>query len=229
MARSAGGPAMKIAAVIAVLLITGAALAQTPPSAITTRDPAAPPPITAPASIGKPHVCLDAYPKEAIADFLEGNTVLAFTITADGGVKDIRVHSSSGHELLDQAAMTCASTWRYKPAIQNSVPIDVPWKAQVVWTFVSRFAEPPRDCARSYPVTAAMLAGIDGVTELDITITGDQVESIVVTHESGNTALDNAALACVKTWKFQPLIRDGQPFSRIRPAIIIWKKGLMPQ
>ncbi|MGD0142851.1 MAG: energy transducer TonB [Rhizomicrobium sp.] len=91
--------------------------------------------ITAPASIGRPHTCGQRYyPPIAVRLNQEGTTTLAFKITADGAVTDLTIAESSGHDSLDQAALTCAQSWQYKPAIQNGAPIEVPWKASVKWS-----------------------------------------------------------------------------------------------
>jgi periplasmic protein TonB len=101
-------------------------------SVVATPPPVAKPAgITAPASIGKAHECQHAYPAIAIRLGQEGTVVLAFKIMTDGSVTDISVAESSGHESLDQAAVNCAGSWHYKPAVQNGEPIEVPWKASV--------------------------------------------------------------------------------------------------
>lgn len=97
----------------------------------------APPPkpaITEPASIGRPHVCGQRY-YPALATRLghQGTTTLSFKIGTDGSVKDPKVAQSSGFEELDNAAITCAQEWHYKPAIQSGQPVEVPWEAKVTW------------------------------------------------------------------------------------------------
>ena len=89
--------------------------------------------ISSPASIGRPHTCMQNYP--AISQRLgeEGITLLAFTVTAEGNVANITVAKSSGSDRLDSAAVACAASWRYKPAIEANQPVSVPWKTNVVW------------------------------------------------------------------------------------------------
>ena len=91
------------------------------------------PSISAPASIGRPHVCQQKYPPMAVRLGHEGTTGLSFRITTDGSVKDVKVANPSGHDELDQAAVSCAENWQYKPAIQNNQPVEVPWQASVRW------------------------------------------------------------------------------------------------
>jgi protein TonB len=100
---------------------------------ITTVKGPAKPLISSPASIGRPHTCMQNYPPISQRLGEEGVTLLAFTVTADGGVADITVAKSSGSDRLDAAAVSCATSWRYKPAIQANLPVSVPWKTNVVW------------------------------------------------------------------------------------------------
>ena len=92
-----------------------------------------PPPISSPASIGRPHVCLQNYPAISVRLGEQGTTTLGFTITAEGRVTDVRVVNSSGSDRLDRAAVDCASRWRYKAAVESGRPVAVPWKAEVKW------------------------------------------------------------------------------------------------
>lgn len=95
---------------------------------------AAPPPVTAPVSVGKAHECGSRY-YPALATRLghEGVTVIGFTVEPDGSVNNVHVLQSSGHEELDNAAIPCASSWHYKPGMQNGVPVALPWQTRVVW------------------------------------------------------------------------------------------------
>ena len=94
---------------------------------------ATPPAISSPASIGRRHSCEQNYPPISQRLGEQGVTVLAFHIAVDGSIKDITVANSSGSERLDNAAMSCAASWRYTPAIEAGHPVEVPWKAQVQW------------------------------------------------------------------------------------------------
>lgn len=92
--------------------------------------------ITAPASVGAPHTCPEDrwYPPLAICLNQEGTTTLAFHIMPDGSISNVTVAELSGHDLLDEAAVRCASSaWHYKPAMRNGQPIEWPWKASVRW------------------------------------------------------------------------------------------------
>ena len=93
-----------------------------------------PPPISTPASVGKPHACMQDYPAISVRLGEQGTVVVGFTITADGHVENSHVVKSSGSERLDNAAVTCTSSWRYKPAVREGQPVAVPWQTQVQYT-----------------------------------------------------------------------------------------------
>ena len=100
--------------------------------------PAAPAPvrllgITAPVSIGVSHSCERAYPTIAVRLDQQGTTVLGFTVNTDGSVSGVQILKSSGHEMLDDAAIICASAWRYRPAFENGRPVRARWTTNVQW------------------------------------------------------------------------------------------------
>ncbi|MGN6514553.1 MAG: energy transducer TonB [Rhizomicrobium sp.] len=113
---------------------------ETPPvNTITnvTNQVAAPPKpaISSPVSIGRPHTCGQRY-YPALATRLghEGTTTISFTVNADGSVSDVKIAQSSGYDELDQAAIPCAETWKYKPAMQNGAPVaKTDYLAKVTW------------------------------------------------------------------------------------------------
>lgn len=92
--------------------------------------------ISAPASVGKAHYCDPKryYPPQGITNSWTGTTVIGFTIDTEGNIKNLQIKRSSGHPELDEAAIRCASSWRYKPAIQRGQPIEVPWTTNVKWS-----------------------------------------------------------------------------------------------
>lgn len=93
-------------------------------------------------TVGRPHACEHYFPDDLRYDGAQGRTTIAFTVTETGGVEDIKVAKSSGNAELDEAAVTCATHWRYKPATWNTHPTAVPWQAVVVWDV------PRKDVAR---------------------------------------------------------------------------------
>ena len=110
------------------------------PAPVQTAAQPAPPPappkpqgITAPVSIGGSHSCENEYPPSAQRLNQEGTTTVKFMVNTEGSVSDVQVVNSSGHDALDQAAIRCASAWRYKPALENGEPVPAPWTTNVQW------------------------------------------------------------------------------------------------
>jgi TonB family protein len=64
------------------------------------------------------------YPMLARERRLEGVVVLTVLVRADGRVEDVRVASSSGADVLDEAALTAVRTWRFAPATRSGRPVE---------------------------------------------------------------------------------------------------------
>ena len=91
--------------------------------------PLAPPPVAAPAAASAPVVDTEPdykasylnnprppYPMVARRMSWEGKVILNVEVLAEGACGAVNVFRSSGHEVLDNAAMTTVKTWRFIPA-----------------------------------------------------------------------------------------------------------------
>ncbi len=100
--------------------------------------PAAPP-IAAPAPKGptrgatllKRAVIAPAYPRTALERGYEGRVLLRVRVGADGGAKEVAVKESSGHAILDDAAVRVARKWTFEPALRDGSPVEA-WYEQAV-------------------------------------------------------------------------------------------------
>lgn len=63
------------------------------------------------------------YPAKARRRGYRGVTVLSAEILEDGSVGELKVTTSSGHEILDDAALRAVKTWTFEPARENGVPV----------------------------------------------------------------------------------------------------------
>jgi len=76
---------------------------------------------------------LAVYPKNALDQDLEGTVSLAVAVGADGAIKSVAVAKSSGHQLLDEAAVRALkSGWTFKPGMDKGKPTT----GKVIVTFV---------------------------------------------------------------------------------------------
>jgi TonB family protein len=86
-----------------------------------------------PVPSGMPHICMNDYPLISLRLGEQGVTIVSFTITTEGTVKNIAVIRSSGSQHLDDAAVECVARWTYEPVSVNGQPAEAPWQAKVVW------------------------------------------------------------------------------------------------
>ena len=64
-----------------------------------------------------------AYPHDARRMGQQGSALLRIHVATDGRVLDVELVESSGHERLDQAALTAVRTWSFHPATRDGVPV----------------------------------------------------------------------------------------------------------
>jgi protein TonB len=71
------------------------------------------------------------YPAEAVAAGIEGEVRLLLTLDVDGAVTDVRIAGSSGHAILDQAAIRAAYAMGSLPgANQHEIILPVSFRLQ---------------------------------------------------------------------------------------------------
>jgi protein TonB len=63
------------------------------------------------------------YPPAARAQRIEGTVLLLVTVDSAGRVTDASISQSSGHAILDRAALAAVRAWRFEPARQGGAPV----------------------------------------------------------------------------------------------------------
>ena len=63
------------------------------------------------------------YPRLAKREEWEGTVVLRAQVLPSGRVGSVSVQKSSGHSVLDDAALAAAKTWSFVPATQGGQPV----------------------------------------------------------------------------------------------------------
>ncbi len=111
----------------------------TPPTNTITATTKPPPPadpmagVTS-ASVARRANCQsDFYPALSARMHEQGTVGLSMIIGTDGVPKNIEVEKSSGKPRLDQASVECLKTWRYKPAMKDGQPIEIPGHPTITW------------------------------------------------------------------------------------------------
>jgi periplasmic protein TonB len=82
------------------------------------------------------HRTVPVYPVIARTVGVSGTVTLAATISKTGGIENLRV--ISGHPMLRQAAIDAVQTWRYRPYLLNSEPVEVQTTINVVFNLGNR-------------------------------------------------------------------------------------------
>ena len=77
------------------------------------------------------HKTIPIYPQIAIGTHTQGTVVLEATISRQGVIQNLRV--VSGPALLQQAALSAVSSWRYRPYMLNGQTIEVETTVNVVF------------------------------------------------------------------------------------------------
>jgi TonB family protein len=89
--------------------------------------------VSQPPALSKPENCRDDYPFFGRLFDREGTTELAFIVSADGTVRDVKVAKPSGSHGLDDAAVECVTRWHYRPAVKDGQLVDAPMTVKVAW------------------------------------------------------------------------------------------------
>ncbi|MCG8649142.1 MAG: energy transducer TonB [Pirellulales bacterium] len=63
------------------------------------------------------------YPAQAVRQRLEGTVMLALHISPSGRIDRVEVVSTSGHGILDRAAVEAVQKWHGQPAMQSGKPV----------------------------------------------------------------------------------------------------------
>lgn len=81
---------------------------------------------------------LPVYPIEARKLRQQGTVVLSVLVNAQGMVETLAVKESSGHVLLDQAAIRGVKRWRFKPATVAGIPVSTQIEQPIQFTLESQ-------------------------------------------------------------------------------------------
>jgi TonB family protein len=63
------------------------------------------------------------YPRVALENGWQGTTLLRVQVLADGTCGEMEILKSSGHEILDEAALKAVRRWRFVAARQKNMPV----------------------------------------------------------------------------------------------------------
>jgi protein TonB len=74
-----------------------------------------------------------------------------------------------------------------------------------------------------YPVFAKRY-GTEGEVQLKVSISpSGRVDTVTIEKSSGSDLLDKAAVTAVRTWRYHPAVRDGQPVATTDIVPVIFR------
>jgi TonB family protein len=174
------------------------------------------------------------YPESLASASNSGTVVLDLTIDKDGGVKDVKVISSSHHD-FEASAVAAALQWKFLPGRKNGAAVDahiaitvnfqtnglrggyVPWHfpahGSETLPLEYQYDTPPQvllTCAPVYPFDL-LLKGIQGSATVGFIIDPLGHPRRVTVKKASNPEFGAAAQAMISAWKFEPARKAGQP------------------
>jgi protein TonB len=155
-----------------------------------------------------------AYPLEARLDDLEGSGVARLTIDRQSGrVISATMLQSTGHKILDEAALQAFRQWQFKPGVPfNVIRVPAVFKLKRPYAKSSRFPALIQGRALAvyapgpdypYEARARRMTG-SGIAELQIDPKTGFVTKARMVVSIGHAVLDEAALKAFRQWHFKP-------------------------
>lgn len=153
-----------------------------------------------------------AYPYEARSKHMTGSGIVVLNVDPSmGTVTSAQLLKSTGHKILDDAALEAFRRWRFKPGSVHKVKIPINYtmqgfrewvrtKGHSLWLQNATYwflPEYPRD-ARAQGLTGK------GVAVVKVDPATGYVTSAWMQKSTGQEVLDNAALRAFRRWRFKP-------------------------
>jgi TonB family protein len=140
------------------------------------------------------------YPYEGRRFDLKGSGQFICELRPDGSVARVRVAESTGHSVLDNAAIMALKQWRFKPGVFSKVRIPVNFTLEIAdWVKVPNSVRPfviESPAPRSNGIVA------NGSYKILVTRDGS-VSAVSVLQSTGDKRLDRVAIAAFRRWRFQ--------------------------
>lgn len=152
-----------------------------------------------------------AYPYDARSKHLTGSGIVLLNVDpSSGNVTSTRLLKSTGHKILDDAALDAFRQWRFKPGSVDKVKIPInftmqgfhEWvrtKGHSLWLQNATYwflPEYPRDAPQGLTGRGVAVVKVDPAT--------GYVTSAWMQKSTGQEVLDNAALRAFRRWRFKP-------------------------
>jgi TonB family protein len=134
------------------------------------------------------------YPRRAFETETFGRVVVSFSLTEEGKVKSTRVLCAAPAGFgFEDSTIEAVEKWRYAPATLNGKAVDIDGLIIEI------------NFDQGLPVEAART-----VVSFTITKTGETADA-KITYSRPAGKYDQAVLDAVRRWRFDPVLKDGQP------------------
>jgi len=188
------------------------------------------------------------YTEEARKARFQGTVTLQITVGTNGRTSNIRVLKSLGLG-LDEMALNAVKQWKFKPAMQNGIPVESNTTVQVTFQLSpdeerAVFLE-LKDAPTAAPASSTSSSGtqqpvvlykkepvyteearnakLQGTVVLATTIGTDGRAGNIQVLKSLGLGLDEKAIEAVKQWKFRPAIQDGKPVESTHHVEVLFR------
>jgi TonB family protein len=164
------------------------------------------------------------YPEEAVQKRIEGLVMIEATADENGDVVDAKVMPAKNPQpLLEEAALAAVRQWKYEPFLINGKATAVTFTVTMNFALQKdKEAALASDASKDHPKLLKKVSpvypkeaareGIEGLVKIEATAdeNGDVVDAKVLPSENPRPLLEEAALAAVRQWKYEPFLKDGK-------------------
>jgi TonB family protein len=158
------------------------------------------------------------YPEEAVKNRIEGVVLIEATSDEKGNVVSARVLPAKNPQpLLEEAALAAVRQWQYEPFLINGKAVGVTFTVTVTFALdkdKKTVQDHPQIVKKVSPVypEEAFKKGIEGVVLIEATSDekGNVVSARVLPSKNPQPLLEEAALAAVRQWKYEPFLKNGK-------------------
>jgi TonB family protein len=151
---------------------------------------------------------LPEYPEKARRERLTGSGLVGLEInTGKGEVTSVRMLKSTGHQVLDAAALKACRRFGFVPGTIATAEVPVSFSTSGAWFPAYRDVASP--VALYTPMDIPSYLAVqnwkgDGLAVAQIESSSGLVTSAQMQTGTGNQVLDNIALRNIRQWRFKP-------------------------
>lgn len=164
---------------------------------------------------GYPSACLPT-----AADARPERVIVVYTVTRDGRTQGVRVRETT-NPCFSEAAIAAARSWEFTPRMidgrsvdQEDVETTLTFTLETPTKLFDFDARPILRTPPRYPERCIRTAADRETVLIEFDVTAEGTTENIRTVDTTNKCLIKSAEESVANWKYQPMIRDGQPAVR---------------